>query len=61
MGKLLSGNKTYALAIAVIIGGILKRFDLVDAATINMAITVLMGGGLMALRAGVKKSGPTKE
>ncbi len=50
----LEGWKTYIAAGLLFAAAILKYAGVVDADFMNMLITILVGGGLMTLRSGVK-------
>ena len=52
----LSGKKTYLVAIAMVILAGLRQQDYIDEQTYRYGEWILLGGGLAALRAGIKKS-----
>lgn len=57
MGSLISflnGKKTYIVAAGLAVLVFLKNIGKIDEATYNMANTVLLGGGLAALRSAIK-------
>ena len=55
MDNLLSGQKTYLCALGLAVVAVLKYFQVVDAQLANGLTTLLLGGGLAALRTAMKK------
>ena len=55
---MLDGYKTYIVAFLIAIAGFSMGRGWIDQSTFEAIVAILAGGGLAALRAGVKKSGP---
>lgn len=53
---MLSGFKTYIIAVLVAVLAILRYFDVFSLEVFNGLFTLLVGGGLASLRAGVKSA-----
>lgn len=60
MFKFLSGYRTYLVSAAMIVAAGLHAQGYINDATYATLQSVLLGGGLMALRAGISKAGNGK-
>lgn len=54
----LGGYKTYIMAALIMLASVLFSMGYLDQNTFLTVLGILNGGGLAALRVGVKKSGP---
>ena len=56
----LKGKKSYAIGFLLILAGGLRQQGFIDETTFRLLEGVLLGGGIMALRAGISKAGNGK-